>query len=213
MTRFLTTTALALSLTAAPALAEQTPAQIAALSAELLITGLDQEDPLFLIAAAKLRKGLDLDVTERVPDKDMAAPEEDLGDASPIGWEDILKAAVAMAPEDEIITGLADDVRSERSKGVKSGQLYSITTIRDGGTDTYPPMVYRGSEYADVYIEGRNGANLDLYVYDAQQRLVCSDTDISAIAHCGWTPAAEAAFTVVVKNRGRGATGYSLITN
>ena len=213
MTRFLTAAALSLSLSAAPALAEQTPAQIASLSAELFIAGVEADDPLLLIAAAKLRKGLDLKQTERVPEKDMAAPDEDLGDASPIGWEDILKAAVAMAPEDDIITGLAEDIRSERSKGVKSGQLYSITTIRDGGTDTYPPMVYRGSEYADVYIEGRNGANLDLYVYDSKQRLVCSDTDISAIAHCGWTPAAEAPFTVVVRNRGRGATGYSLITN
>lgn len=213
MTRFLTAAALSLSLSAAPVLAEQTPAQIAALSAELFIAGVEADDPLLVIAAAKLRKGLELKQTERVPDKDMAAPEEDLGDASPISWEEILKSAVAMAPEDDIITGLAEDIRAERSKGVKSGQLYSITTIRDGGTDTYPPMVYRGNEYADVYIEGKNGANLDLFVYDSRDRLVCSDTDISAIAHCGWTPVLDSRFTIVVKNLGRGATGYSLITN
>lgn len=217
MTRFLprlmTATALSLTLAATPLVAEQTAAQTAALSAELYLAGMAADDPLLVLAAAKLRKGLDLQETEREPEKDMDPPEEDMGDAAPIGWEDILKVAVAMAPEDEIIASLADDIRSERTKGVKSGQLYSITTIRDGGTDTYPPLVYRGSEYADVYVEGNNGANLDLYVYDAQQRLVCSDTDISAIAHCGWTPAQEAPFTVVVRNRGRGATGYSLITN
>lgn len=211
--RLMTTAALTLGLMAAPAMAARSAAKTAALSAELFLAGIEAEDPLLVLAAAKLRKGLVLDETRRSPDKDMAAPDEDLGDAAPVGWEEILKAAVAMAPEDEILQMLAEDLRAERSKGVKSGQLYSITSIRDGGTDTYPPIVYRGSEYADVYIEGKNGTNLDLFVYDAHSRLVCSDTDISAIAHCGWTPAEEAAFTVVVKNRGRGATGYSLITN
>lgn len=217
MTRFLPclmkATALSLSLAATPLISQQTAAQTAALSAELYLAGVDADDPLLVLAAAKLRKGLVFEETERSPEKDMEPPEEEMGDVAPIGWEDILKVAVAMAPEDEIITSLADDIRSERSKGVKSGQLYSITSIRDGGTDTYPPLVYRGSEYADVYVEGNNGANLDLFVYDDRNRLVCSDTDISAIAHCGWTPAKEAPFTVVVRNRGRGATGYSLITN
>lgn len=211
MTRFLTATAVSLGLLSAPAMAEQTSAQIAALSAELYLTGVDSDDPLLLLAAAKLRKGLDLLPTDRTPQKDMDTP--DMGDISPIGWEDILKVAVAMAPEDDIITTLAEDIASERAKGVKSGQLYSITSIRNGGTDTYPPLTYRGSEYADVYVEGTGQADLNLFVYDAQGRLVCSDTDISAIAHCGWTPAQESAFTVVVKNHGRGDSGYSLITN
>lgn len=215
MRHILGATAATLALLTAPILAadttSRTAAQTAALSAELFLAGVEADDPILLIAAAKLRKGLQLKEVERVPDKDMDTPEID--EVGPIGWEDILDAAVAMAPEDDIITGLAEDIRSERDKGVRSGQVYSITAIRNGGTDTYPPMVYRGSEYADVYVEGNGNADLNLFVYDAQSRLVCSDTDISAIAHCGWTPAQDASFTIVVKNRGRGDSGYSLITN
>lgn len=212
MFRYLTAAAVACGFLSAPALAERSTAQIAALSAELFLAGVEAEDPLLLLAAAKLRKSVPLSKVARQPAKDMPPP-EGLDDIAPLGWQDILDTAIAMAPADTILVGLAEDIRAEKNKGVSSGQVYSITSIRNGGTDTYPAMTYRGGEYADVYVEGTGAADLNLFVYDAQQRLVCSDTDISAIAHCGWTPAQEAAFTIVVRNRGRAHSGYSLITN
>ena len=106
------------------------------------------------------------------------------------------------------------DVTFAGTKGVTSGEVYSITTIRAGGTDSYPPMTYTGGEYADVYIEGAtSSADLNVFVRDAQGRLVCSDTDISAIAYCGWRPGKTEGFTVEVTNRSGTPTSYSLITN
>lgn len=208
MSPWLACAALALGLFAAPVSAQST----AALSAELYLAGREARDPLLLLAAAKLRKSVLLEPVERTPEKDMPLPEAVTAEA-PLGWQEMLDAALALAPEDPAITQLAEDIAAESSRGVKTGQLYSITAIRNGGTDTYPPLTYRGGEYADVYVEGSGQADLNLFVYDAQARLVCSDTDISAIAHCGWTPAQDAAFTVVVRNRGRSDSGYSLITN
>ncbi|TNF18187.1 MAG: hypothetical protein EP318_19345 [Rhodobacteraceae bacterium] len=212
MIRFLASTALALGLCASPALAQRSAAQTLALSAELYLEGVERHDPLLLLAAAKLRKSVAMTRVERVPDSDMPPP-DDAEPAEPIGWQEILDAAVAMAPEDEILAGLAEDIRAESARGVKSGQVYSITSIRHGGTDTYPALTYRAGEYADVYVEGSGEADLNLFVYDTQGRLVCSDTAISAIAHCGWTPSTEAGFVIVVRNKGRGSSGYSLITN
>ena len=212
MIRLLTSAALALALVAAPARADRTIAQTAPLSAELYLAGLEARDPLLVLAAARLRKSVALSEVARAVDKDMPEP-EDIAAEAPLDWQEMLETAEAMAPEDAIITTLAEDIRAESARGVKTGQLYSITAIRNGGTDTYPPMTYRGGEYADVYVEGTGQADLNLFVYDAQARLVCSDTDISAIAHCGWTPAQDASFTVVVRNKGRGNSGYSLITN
>lgn len=212
MIRFLASTALAIGLVASPALAERSAAQTLALSAELYLEGVERQDPLLLLAAAKLRKSVVMSRVERVPDSDMPPP-DDAEAVEPIGWQEILDAAVAMAPEDDILAGLAEDVRAENARGVKSGQVYSITSIRHGGTDTYPALTYRAGEYADVYVEGSGEADLNLYVYDTQNRLVCSDTAISAIAHCGWTPSTEAGFVIVVRNKGRGSSGYSLITN
>lgn len=212
MIRFLASTALALGLSASPALAERTAAQTLALSAELYLDGVERHDPLLLLAAAKLRKSVALSEVDRVPESDMPPP-DDVEGVAPVGWQEILDAAVAMAPEDDILAGLAEDVRAENARGVKSGQVYSITSIRHGGTDTYPALTYRAGEYADVYVEGSGAADLNLFVYDTQNRLVCSDTAISAIAHCGWTPSKEAGFVIVVRNKGRGSSGYSLITN
>lgn len=212
MIRFLASSALALALSTAPALAERTAAQTLSLSAELYLEGMERQDPLLLLAAAKLRKSVTLSKVERTPERDMDLP-DDVEEMEPIGWDDILDTAVAMAPEDEVLAGLVEDVRAESARGVKTGQVYSITSIRHGGTDTYPALTYRGGEYADVYVEGSGEADLNLFVHDAQGRLVCSDTAISAIAHCGWTPSEDAGFVIVVRNKGRGSSGYSLITN
>ena len=37
-----------------------------------------------------------------------------------------------------------------------------------------------------VYIEVRDSSDLNLKIFDDQDRLVCSNTDISAISYCGW---------------------------
>jgi hypothetical protein len=125
----------------------------------------------------------------------------------------MLAEARDFAAGDAAVLGLIEDLENEAGKGVATGQVYSISTIRDGGTDTYDPLPFRGGEYAEVYVESRDGSDLNVYIYDAQGRLVCSDTDISAISYCGWRPADSGSFTIEVKNRGQGGAGYSLMTN
>ncbi len=62
-------------------------------------------------------------------------------------------------------------------------------------------------------MEAKAAANLNLSVYDDRGRLVCSDTDISHIAYCGWTPATAGTFTLKVDNKGPTAAAYALMTN
>ena len=61
--------------------------------------------------------------------------------------------------------------------------------------------------------EAKAATNLNLTVHDDQGRLVCSDTDISHIAYCGWTPAAGGSFTLRVDNKGPSDAPYALMTN
>ena len=203
---------LALATAAPQPAAAQTPLKTAELSAQLFLTGVEQSDPVLVIAAAKLRKSLNFRQVDRSPDSaaattDMPAPQ------APLSWEQMLDVAAGLSTGDDALLGLIDDIRSENTKGVTTGQVYSITSIRAGGTDTYPPLPYTGGEYAEVYVEGQSSADLNLYVHDAKGRLVCSDTDISAIAYCGWRPATSEGFTIIVKNKGGAASSYSLITN
>jgi hypothetical protein len=197
----------------APAAHAETGATLktAQMSASLFLTGLEQSDPILIMAAAKLRKSLNLTPTERSPEQDGASGETPA--EAPLTWEQMLDAAEELSLADETLLGLIEDIRVERSKGVATGQVYSISSIRAGGTDTYPPLPYTGGDYAEVYVEGQAATDLNLFVHDAKGRLVCSDTDISAIAYCGWRPAQTGGFTIIVMNKGGVASSYSLITN
>lgn len=193
---------------ALPAAAETaSPVKLAELSARLYAAGLATSDPLLVISAAKLRKTLAPVAGDRAPVDGQAV------DAAPLGWEEMLANAESLATGDDTLLGLIDDVRSEKTKGVASGPVYNIGTLTDGGDDVYPPIEFRGGEYAEVYVEAKGSTTMNLTVVDDQGRLVCSDTDVSHIAYCGWTPAEGGTFTLRVVNKGPTSADYALMTN
>lgn len=183
------------------------PVKIAELSARLYAAGMAADDPLLVLSAARLRKGLAPVAAER------AAVNGAAGEGAPLGWEEMLVLATALAGEDEVVLGLIEDARIETTKGVASGPVYNIGSLGNGKGDTYPPIEFRGGEYAEVYVEAKAATNLNLAIYDDKGRLVCSDTDISHIAYCGWTPAAAGSFTLKVDNKGPTGAEYALMTN
>lgn len=194
--------------------AAQSVIRNAELSARLFEAAQDLQDPMLAVAAARLRKSVLAMQVQRQPVKEGPLPEGIAPEPRLLSWQQMLERAVEMSQGSEVIAQLADDVKFAGTKGVASGQVYSITTISGNGKDTYPPLEYVGGDYAEVYVEAKDtGADLNLFVRDAQGRLVCSDTDISAIAYCGWRPATSEFFTVEVVNRGPASSSYSLITN
>ena len=205
MRRFL---AVCLTLAALPALAEgPSPVKVAELSARLYAAGMAAGDPVLVLSAAKLRKTLTPVAGGR------AAVDGTVGEGSPLGWEEMLASAEALAADNPDLLDLIDDAMVEMFKGVASGPVYNIGRLANGGGDTYPPIEFRGGEYAEVYVEARAATNLNLTVRDDKGRLVCSDTDISHIAYCGWTPASGGTFTLKVENKGPAAAPYALMTN
>jgi hypothetical protein len=200
-------TALATSL-ALPAGAEApTLLQTAELSARLYALGVERGDPLLILSAARLRRELTPMRTDR------AALDGEAGEGTPLSWQEMLASAEALAVGDEALLGLIEDSKVVAHRGVASGPVYNIGRLSDGGDDTYPPIEFRGGEYAEVYVEAKAAANLNLTIFDDKGRLVCSDTDISHIAYCGWTPAAAGSFTLKVENKGPAAASYALMTN
>ena len=199
---------LMLALIAGPAVAEApSSVQIAALSAKSHALGLETADPLLLITAARLRKSLAFVAGDLVPAGKAA------GTDAPLTWEAMLASAETLAAGDATLLGLIADVRAETSKGVAIGPFYNIGTLENGDSDTYPTIEFRGGEYAEVYVEAKSATNLNLTVRDSEGRLVCSDTDISHIAYCGWTPASAGVFTLIVENKGPTPAPYALMTN
>jgi hypothetical protein len=184
------------------------PVKTAELSARLYDTGLELGDPLLILSAAKLRKTLNPTQGGLLPEGVTIADPD-----APLGWQEMLTAAEDMAEGDDVLLGLIEDVRAETTKGVASGPVYNIGNLGNGGADTYPIVEFVGGEYAEIYVEAKTATDLNLSVYDAQGRLVCSDTDKSHIAYCGWRPVDNGGFVMKVQNNGPQGAKYALMTN
>ncbi len=206
MTRFTALTA-ALILSALPALAaDPAPLKQAEASRVLYDTGVATRDPLLVLAAAKMRRGLGLSPTDRM------AEDGTPGDGT-LDADAMLETARDLATGDEMMLGLIEDVASENTKGVVSGPVYNNARIGGGQTDTYRAVPFEGGTYAEIYVEAKGSNDLNLKVTDDQGRLVCSDTDASAIAYCGWSPRNTGDFTIAVQNASGSSADYALITN
>ena len=195
-----------LAATSAQAQAQASPLNTFRLSGQLFAIGQAETDPLLMISAAKLRKSVSLSASDRAPVGGISGGEI-------ITWQDMLDTAATLAGDDELLSGLIEDIRVEMTKGVADGPVYSVVTIGANGTDQYESLPFTGGAYAEVYVEGKGNTDLNLYIYDAQGRLVCSDTDVSDIAYCGWRPATTSGFRVEVRNKGAAENQYALITN
>lgn len=187
-------------------------AKLYALSRDLVEYGRKNKDALSLIVAAGMRQQVSLKAVDRKPQSDAKAPAA--ADPTPeLTVDAILKEAQAMSGNDAMIVAMAKDVAASATKGRSAGPGYNVVTMPGKSTDTYAGVKFDGGDYAEVYTEGSGRSNLDLYIYDENGNLICSDTDSSDIAYCGWTPRWTGGFTIKVVNRGTNSNKYALITN
>lgn len=209
MTRFsvLLSGALASCLCTA-ALAQEPALKRVQTSFALFQMGVDEAEPLYILAAAQLRKSVSLTAGTLAPEGTSVAPALPLLDANAM-----LAAAAPLIAGDPALEGLAEDIRAARSKGVATGPVYSIVKIKGKGRDVYPSITFSGGKYAEIYVEGASGTDLNLMIHDAKKRLVCSDTDISAVAYCGWHPKQNDTYSITVVNQSARSGRYSLMSN
>ncbi len=175
------------------------------LSMRLHRAGRAAADPVLVLAAARLRASVALAGPREIPvGMEGALP--------PLEAASMLQEAHALAKGDDALIAVIEDSAAERPKGLASGPLHRLGTIAPGGRNRYFALPFRGGEYAEVYAEAQGAADLLLTILDAEGRTVCADSDHSAIAYCGWRPEHAGEFTIVLENRGEGAS-YALMTN
>ena len=181
--------------------------QTVRLSAELFAEGIARDDAVLMLAAARLRKPVEITLSDRTPGAVMASVHV------PLGWQEMADQAAALAEDDDALLGLIDDLRAETAKGKTSGPFYNIAALLPGESHDYPAETFRGGTLAEAYVEAAGGADLNIVVTDAAGNEVCADRDPSPIAYCAWTPAADGAYGLRVENRGPADATYSLMTN
>ncbi len=192
---------------------EPATAKLYAMARDLVDYGRANNDPLSLIVAAGIRQQIALTEVDRKPSSTEGSGAAAEDPTPELTVEAILDEAKSMSGDDEAIVALADDVTASATKGRSAGPGYNVVTLPGNTTDNYDRVDFNGGEYAEVYAEGSGATNLDLYVYDENGNLICSDTDYSDIAYCGWTPKWTGPFSIKVINQGSASNRYALITN
>lgn len=175
--------------------------------AEQLITYAEQKnDPLAMILAAKIKKGI------VVLDK-QAAPASAANEA-----KELLEKAKAMSGDRPEVVALADDALQTGSRGV----LENIQQIREtvkGGATYRIPLTFKGSEFTTVGVlldssagGKREEYDLDLYVYSGQgNHTICSVEGPGIPEKCSWTPEKTGKYVIEMVNRTKLDTPFVLL--
>lgn len=179
-----------------------------ALSAKLYFHGLYEQDALALINAASIRK------TVAFNDGMIGNDQGKSGAGKiPFTWQEMLDAATELAAQRKDLKALIEDAQSQSSRGVLTGAIISKGEIAPFEKQEFLDMIFEGGVFAEVYSEGRNDSDIDMFVYDQSGTLVCSQTDPSPINLCGWTPSSTSIHKVILENKSDTQVYYALFTN
>lgn len=233
---------LAIGLAATPASAEEglnsdpqssadtrTPVEQLSLAHQLYAYGVEDEDPMLVIAAARLAAAVPtqevkLDGTEiPEPDDDTKADEKAKAEAKagkeskdpPPDLAAMIAKGRELAGDQKALQAMLDDIEATKTKGVVGGPKQAWKRIRPRTRVRYygRTTTYRGGRRATVSVAGNGATNLDLYVYDENGNLVCKSTRGWDREFCAWSPRWTGPFKIYVVNRGYSWNHYKIWTN
>lgn len=127
----------------------------------------------------------------------------------------------SLAKEARVVAGADTDAQNRinqivngaqaGSKGAAGGPKRAQDVVRGYSTDSYE-VTFRGGQTAEVLVSGDGDSDLDLFIYDENGGLICTDDDATDDCYCRWTPRWTGSFTIEIKNLGM-ANRYVLLTN
>jgi hypothetical protein len=164
------------------------------------------KDPLMVLTAAQILRGLTLTDTPRSPDPAPATPTP-LSALDPTTLFDTARTLDA----GENYTDLIEFVARQTGPAPRALNA-TASALNPAGFETWT-LTFYGGAYAEVAIIGHGNGNLDLLVTDDGGTIICQDRGSGDGAICGFTPAENGAFTVTVTNPGATPDGYILLTN
>lgn len=169
------------------------------LSDRLAEYGMREGDPVALVQAAKIRRSL---------------PRE-LQSSGPRSVEALLARAETMSGGNAVLIALVRDVRGMRSRSIPiiSTGIGLLTKLVKGKAVDRAEISFRGGEPAMVYVHANNDADIDLYVYDELNNLICVDDATGPDASCSWRPRWNGSFLVDVRNKMDAEVSYVIALN
>jgi hypothetical protein len=181
------------------------------MTADLLAVGRVTKDPLALIVAARIMKnlgGADIDLKPEA----RAAPANVQKPGQPVSPDTILVEARDLAKGDKITNLLIEETAAMGRTGAAAQPKTHQDTVQPAATDVYT-VVFNGGELAEAGIAGDGASDLDLFVYDENDHLVCRSTASTDREYCRWWPRWTGPFRIEIQNLGAVADLYRLATN
>lgn len=181
------------------------------LSAELATVARTTQDPMLMLAAAILEQ---MAATQEASREKVAGDEDAAEVAEKAESDSLFELAEEYAGTNEELLALIEDsmARAVTMKGRRKGAFVHYDRVYEHDTDVYRE-VYNAKEFAELCLVGDGDTDLDLFIYDEDGNLVCSDTGWSDRAYCSWTPRWTGQFEIVVENHGRVYNEYRLVGN
>ncbi|MEP4433091.1 MAG: hypothetical protein ABJ349_12880, partial [Hyphomicrobiales bacterium] len=153
-----------------------------ALSARLYAYSIVHSDPLAAMNAAAIRKSVTLRAAA------IGKPDSSLGFGKALlSWQDMLLTARKLANSRADLEALIDDIGAVKNKGLLPGAIISKAEIGPRSSRKYFDLKFEGGAYAEVYSEGHDMANIDMFIFNEAGDLVCAETDLSPVSLCSWT--------------------------
>jgi len=186
------------------------------LAQRMFALGRANQDPLLVIAAARLALSTAEPTERRTPDEQPARQRPDDLEAAGPDRAGIVAAARQMAASsgDATLIALAQGLVEPTSRGLRGGAVTYRNWILTGETMTYNRgWVFRGQELAEVAIAGGPNARLNLFVYDENGGLICQSRVTGSRQYCSWIPRWTGPFSVVIHNVGIYDSEYIISAN
>lgn len=187
-----------------------------AMAQQLYRYGVDNEDALSVLAAARITQSIDAkDVEREVETQDIEGADmtsEGDGVDAPADAAMMLDKAMELAAGDPSLTGLIEDAKAEGSRGRVGGASRTLSRLMPGRTDIFRTK-FHGGQLAEIAIVGDGDANLDMVVTDENGNTICLDRSYSDKIYCSFTPAWTGTFVIGVRNQGRIRNSYYILTN
>lgn len=190
-----------------------------ALSQQLAAYGYENESAGALVEAANILLDVEVSKAEDIvlDEKGAANPDEQAKVQKPAVTVDALLASALEFGADE---ALVEAVRARQAQiaemGNARGGVNGASIISDVvAAHSYERYYcnFRAKELAIVIVSGDGSTDLDLYIYDENNNLIDSDTDLSDQCVCSFTPSWTGRFYMKVVNRGNVSNHFELGIN
>lgn len=161
-------------------------------------------DPVALVEAAKIR---------RLLPAALRGPKN--AGANVRTWESLLIRAAQLAGSNPAVAGMIADVRAYKDRDIPpiaADVSLLHKQIKQNRADR-AEVRFKAGELASVYVRAEATANLDLYVYDELNNLICAGAGGGQDAHCRWRPRWDGPYLIDVHNNNDFEVEYVLAIN